>query len=136
MFVVSEKAKAKLLEVGRQILEEPRKFDMLIFGADATCFYPFRRPPCNTVACIAGWIVLNEHPDMPVDNITATMAIATLGYDAYNWTIPYREFSRLFHLYDWPLTFSMRYKDSPANVADLQANAEVVNDVINHFHRT
>jgi hypothetical protein len=131
MFVVTEKAKTKLLEVKQQIIEEPRKFDMLNYGGDASYYAPFRRPPCNTVACIAGWIVLNERPNTPLHYITTELAVKILGYDLEFFVV--RNFTRLFISENWPYEFNKRYMCGPYTIDEVKANAQLAGEVIDYF---
>ena len=53
-----------LKKVRKLIAEEPRRLQMQTWGQDVEQTYPSdpQKPPCGTVACIAGWTILAAQP--------------------------------------------------------------------------
>ena len=55
-------AKERLMEVANIIIEEPKRLDMGSWVISMVELLPENRPVCNTVACIAGWVVALSLP--------------------------------------------------------------------------
>lgn len=131
-----------LRRVKRHILAEPKRINM---------YFPVRvgqmgrgAPPCGTIGCIAGWAVLlaerkgrempgltwrrildrREAPDMDWDDFKP-IAIRRLKLTA-------EQAHRLFHVINWPRTFTVQYEKArtPKKMASVTAER------IDHFIKT
>lgn len=129
----------KLRKLQKWILAEPRRFHMAYWAVGINHRLAQRqKPPCGTVACLAGNACLMEgwkfKPDSEGKN--------DLYLDKPNADIP-DEASRilglntaeqmvLFHVDNWPATFYQEYNNaaSPAEAAEITAKR------IDHFIKT
>src|SRR4051812_1129199 len=67
-----------LRRVEKRILDNPRRFTMDIYVSDARDWYehnPTNLPPCGTVACIAGWAMLEDAPAKALRAMTAAQKL-------------------------------------------------------------
>lgn len=126
---LTKRCKERLEAVAVAVLEEPRRLHMGNWRLSILTVAPDNRPSCNTVACVAGWVVALELPSpdnlytMLVEDIR-TEAIEILG-------ISPMQADRLFHADLFPRQFSL-FGFAPGT----QAYAERTAARIYHFIAT
>lgn len=111
-------------KVKEKILEEPRRFDMSVWGNHVPLLPPETYPPCGTVACIAGWALLLESgaEAKGFDFCSPVKAAKVLA-------LPLERRGEVFHAERWPDSFRARYQVA-ANPAE---QAQVAADFIDYI---
>lgn len=136
-----------LRRIQREILKEPRRFDMdNYFDMNAL------QARCGTSACIAGWaLVLKRHPGKPITetNFPKLARMAQRGVDRLSYGrnavleergikalgITEEQAERLFYHAGWPQPFERLYSLA-AGLHLYQDAAEVACERIEHFIET
>lgn len=121
--IMNRKTRKLLLAVKRQILKEPRQFDMSIWFNTAAGI-----PNCHTAACIAGWVACKYK------NVTPSVAVEKFK----PWIVASRALrigsikqESLFFLSHWPKKFLNNYYKS-----DKFGKARIAAYRIDHFLKT
>jgi hypothetical protein len=128
------KINVELLEkVKAHILEEPRRFNMSLFvfnQGEIEDLPKNERPPCGTMACIAGWAVMlaDGPPAIINDDYYLTVedrAVEVLGLNE-------EQVGALFYDPAWP----EKYADAYENARTPRQRARVAARRIDHFIKT
>jgi hypothetical protein len=127
---ISAKAAKLLREVQAHILEEPRSFDLEKYLELAEKDDP-SGPPCGTVACIAGWVVMLGDKSFVPDSLLQTYASIPLRAQKLL-GIGEMQSLKLFLGVNWPREFRVQYGFAIGKPAE----AAVAVRRIDHFIRT
>ncbi len=120
-----------LRKIQAEILKEPRKMNMEIWRMPIDCIPEKRRPPCNTVGCIAGWAVALDKK-LTSQQFYKIANIVELGLEALGLK-DWFEGKKLFYPAYWPIKY---YNQLQKFNYGTKKYAEVVARRINHFIKT
>jgi len=132
-----------LNKVKAVITEEPRRYDqqaILCQGEELDYLQPIERPPCGTVACIAGWTAVLAGPEgiercriwetakdlLGIDKLQAQKLFSEIDICTYG------EDDTPEMLDRWPYAFAKAYEDAESP----KERAAICVERIDHFIRT
>ena len=116
-----------LRKVKKVVLEEPRRLDMANWiQTNMTALPAEERPPCGTVACIAGWAIHLSGVDPALTpGAYSEIANGLLGLDE-------DQGRRLYYTGSWPESFDEAYHAAET----AQERAQIAARRIDHFIKT
>jgi hypothetical protein len=126
--------KELLLKLKEKVLSEPASFDMATWKNNASKYLPeILTPPCNTVACFAGWTCLIAKKDELKDILIFSWgeeASILLGLE--NWG----QANDFFHYENWPSKFRSAYSKADYVIEDIiedKEEGELTEEQINNL---
>lgn len=121
---------ALLRKIQKQILAEPRQFQMNTWFSETDDFHKQVEVKCGTAACIGGWAVTIAKKTKPSEYWKAGWDTLPEAKKLLRITISGVE--RLFTVSNWPDKFRHAYYDAKTN----QGQAQAASDRIEHFIKT
>lgn len=99
-----------LRKVAKHIAEEPRRLEMEYMTTPLSKITPKDRPPCGTVACIAGWaLILTKEARYANTNFPVDESGDEVCADAAENLLGISDGQKLFYVNDWPNPFRDLY---------------------------
>jgi len=134
-------AAARLRRVIERIKGDPRRLDMHRWGYKRG-WLTFSAPECRTVACIAGWTILDGLPARELRRASGSTLKQILGERRFDEGAFFKAQKilgldsetarRLFYLPFWPSLYLLRYKQAQ----NAKTRTDVTVERIEHFIET